>query len=111
MSEVICKSVENFVSSESNLTCDCANCALEKTAELELARRALKESDSEFVKRVRKDVLKLTQLEAVELLSGGGHNAFSRYEKGVTAVPKPLLQLLRLLSAKPDLLDIIKEQQ
>lgn len=106
-----CKSVENFVSDENNLTCDCSICALEEPAELELIRRSLNESDSDLVKRVRKDVLKLTQIEAVDLLSGGGHNAFSRYEKGTTPVPKPLLQLMRLLSVKPDLIDIIKEQQ
>lgn len=106
-----CKSVDNFMSDENNLKCDCSTCALEDPAERELMRRALKEPDNEFVKRVRKDVLNLTQIEAVDLLSGGGHNAVSRYEKGTTPVPKPLMQLMRLLSVKPELIDIIKEQQ
>ena len=33
------------------------------------------------MKRIRRK-LHLTQKEAVKLLSGGGHNAFSRYERG-----------------------------
>ena len=33
------------------------------------------------MKRIRRK-LHLTQKETVKLLSGGGHNAFSRYERG-----------------------------
>jgi len=45
----------------------------------------------------------LTQQKASEFF-GGGVNAFSRYERGETPVPKPLSQLLLLLYIHPDLL-------
>lgn len=48
--------------------------------------------------------LHLTQKEAVEMLSGGGHNAFSRYERGELLAPKPLVLLMRLLDLHPHLL-------
>ena len=50
------------------------------------------------MKRIRRK-LHLSQKEAVQLLSGGGHNAFSRYERGDVAPPQPLLMLMRLLIA------------
>src|SRR5689334_11761868 len=46
------------------------------------------------MKRIRRK-LHLTQKEAVKLLSGGGHNAFSRYERGELAPPQPLFTLMR----------------
>ncbi|MEO8490208.1 MULTISPECIES: type II toxin-antitoxin system MqsA family antitoxin [unclassified Pseudomonas] len=55
------------------------------------------------IKRTRRK-LHLTQKEAVELLSGGGHNAFSRYERGELLAPKPLVVLMRLLDRHPHLL-------
>ncbi|WP_338479696.1 type II toxin-antitoxin system MqsA family antitoxin [Pseudomonas trivialis] len=55
------------------------------------------------MKRIRRK-LHLTQKEAVELLSGGGHNAFSRYERGELLAPKPLVLLMRLLDRHPHLL-------
>ena len=55
------------------------------------------------IKRIRRK-LHLTQKEAVELLSGGGHNAFSRYERGELLAPKPLVLLMRLLDRHPHLL-------
>ncbi|WP_073524196.1 type II toxin-antitoxin system MqsA family antitoxin [Pseudomonas fluorescens] len=55
------------------------------------------------MKRTRRK-LHLTQKEAVELLSGGGHNAFSRYERGELLAPKPLVLLMRLLDRHPHLL-------
>ncbi len=55
------------------------------------------------MKRIRRK-LHLTQKEAVQLLSGGGHNAFSRYERGELMAPKPLVLLMRLLDRHPDLL-------
>ncbi|WP_322265795.1 type II TA system antitoxin MqsA family protein [Pseudomonas asiatica] len=65
--------------------------------------------NANLVRHVRKDVLNLTQKDAVNLLSGGGHNAFSRYEKGLTPVPKPLMVLIKLLEKNPNLLDDIKK--
>ncbi|MBF6026416.1 type II toxin-antitoxin system MqsA family antitoxin [Pseudomonas sp. P115] len=55
------------------------------------------------MKRIRRK-LHLTQKEAVELLSGGGHNAFSRYERGELLAPKTLVLLMRLLDRHPHLL-------
>ena len=54
------------------------------------------------IKRIRRK-LRLTQLEASRL-TGGGHNAFSRYERG-EATPLPaVVNLLRLLDKHPELL-------
>ncbi|WP_160106370.1 type II toxin-antitoxin system MqsA family antitoxin [Pseudomonas izuensis] len=55
------------------------------------------------MKRIRRK-LHLTQKDAVRLLSGGGHNAFSRYERGELAPPQPLFTLMRLLDRHPHLL-------
>lgn len=55
------------------------------------------------MKRIRRK-LHLSQKEAVKLLSGGGHNAFSRYERGEVAPPQPLFMLMRLLDRHPHLL-------
>lgn len=55
------------------------------------------------IKRIRRK-LHLTQKEAVKLLSGGGHNAFSRYERGELAPPQPLFTLMRLLDRHPHLM-------
>jgi HTH-type transcriptional regulator/antitoxin MqsA len=60
------------------------------------------------LKRIRR-MLHLTQKETVQLLSGGGHNAFSRYERGEITPPKPLMVLLRLLDRYPHLLTDVKE--
>ncbi|MEX0164614.1 type II toxin-antitoxin system MqsA family antitoxin [Pseudomonas brassicacearum] len=55
------------------------------------------------IKRIRRK-LHLTQKEAVKLLSGGGHNAFSRYERGEIPPPQPLFMLMRLLDRHPHLM-------
>lgn len=55
------------------------------------------------VKQIRRK-LHLSQKETVQLLSGGGHNAFSRYERGEVLPPKSLVILLRLLDRHPHLL-------
>ena len=55
------------------------------------------------MKRIRRK-LHLSQKEAVKLLSGGGHNAFSRYERGEVAPPQPLFMLMRLLDRHPQLM-------
>ncbi|MBC3233156.1 MULTISPECIES: type II toxin-antitoxin system MqsA family antitoxin [Pseudomonas] len=68
--------------------------------ELALAARQMIGAE---IKRTRRK-LHLTQKEAVELLSGGGHNAFSRYERGELLAPKPLVVLMRLLDRHPHLL-------
>lgn len=60
------------------------------------------------VKAIRKQ-LKLTQRQAAELL-GGGINAFSEYERGVTRPARPTLLLLHLLSRHPELLQEIRRE-
>ncbi|MGK9415378.1 type II toxin-antitoxin system MqsA family antitoxin [Pseudomonas cedrina] len=55
------------------------------------------------LKRIRRK-LHLSQKETVELLSGGGHNAVSRYERGEVLPPKSLVILMRLLERHPHLL-------
>jgi len=47
--------------------------------------------------------LKLTQRQAAEL-TGGGHNAFSRYERGEAQPMPAVINLFRLLDKHPDLL-------
>lgn len=57
---------------------------------------------AEEMKRIRRK-LHFTQKNAVQLLSGGGHNAFSRYERAEVEPPKPLFVLMRLLDRHPEL--------
>ncbi|WP_293368015.1 type II TA system antitoxin MqsA family protein [Nevskia sp.] len=52
--------------------------------------------------RVRRK-LKLTQADAAEL-TGGGHNAFSRYERGEAKPMAAVVNLFRLLDKHPELL-------
>lgn len=64
-----------------------------------LARR---DEDRAMLIRVRKK-LKLTQQQAAEL-TGGGHNAFSRYERGEARPMPAVVNLFRLLDKHPGLL-------
>lgn len=54
------------------------------------------------IRRIRKK-LKLTQIEASQLV-GVGKIAFSRYERGETQAPTPLVKLLRLVDHHPELM-------
>jgi HTH-type transcriptional regulator/antitoxin MqsA len=61
-----------------------------------------RERQSNEIRRIRRK-LGLSQIEAARL-TGGGHNAFSRYERG-EVVPLPaVVNLFRLLDKHPDLL-------
>lgn len=64
--------------------------------------RAVKGNVSGEIRRIRKN-LKLTQAQLAEAF-GVGKVAFSRYERGETRPPAPLVKLLRLLERHPDLL-------
>ena len=55
------------------------------------------------IRRIRKK-LGLSQAMAAEL-TGGGHNAFSRYERGESAPLPAVVNLFRLLDRHPDLLN------
>lgn len=64
--------------------------------------RAVKGDVSADIRRIRKN-LKLTQTELSEVV-GIGKVAFSRYERGETKPPNPLVKLLKLVERHPDLL-------
>jgi HTH-type transcriptional regulator/antitoxin MqsA len=57
--------------------------------------------------RIRKK-LRLTQKEAA-LITGGGHNAFSRYERGEAKPIQAVLNLFKLLDHHPDLLNELRD--
>ena len=61
-----------------------------------------RERQSKEIRRIRLK-LGMTQL-AAERLTGGGHNAFSRYERGKAAPLPAVVNLLRLLDKHPELL-------
>jgi HTH-type transcriptional regulator/antitoxin MqsA len=66
----------------------------------------LRERQSKEIRRIRRK-LGLTQVAAARL-TGGGHNAFSRYERGEVAPLPAVIKLLRLLDKHPELLkDIV----
>jgi HTH-type transcriptional regulator/antitoxin MqsA len=61
-----------------------------------------RERQSKEIRRIRRK-LGLTQLAAARL-TGGGHNAFSRYEQGKAAPLPAVVNLFRLLDKHPELL-------
>ena len=65
-------------------------------------RQRVQERDAAQLARVRKK-LKLTQQQAAKL-TGGGKNAFSRYERGQAKPMPAVVNLFRLLGRHPDLL-------
>lgn len=66
-----------------------------------------REKQSKEIRRIRRK-LGLSQVAAARL-TGGGHNAFSRYERG-EAMPMPaVLNLFRLLDRHPELLKDLVE--
>ena len=69
--------------------------------------RAVKGDISADIRRIRKN-LKLTQSELAEAF-GVGKVAFSRYERGETRPPAPLVKLLKVIEKHPDLLTEIRE--
>lgn len=75
-------------------------------AELDRFVAAVDTRQAEELRRIRRK-LHLTQKEAAELF-GGGVNAFSEYERGVTKPAKSTLMLLKVLDRHPDLIDEIR---
>jgi HTH-type transcriptional regulator/antitoxin MqsA len=61
-----------------------------------------RERQSKEIRRIRRK-LGLSQVDAARL-TGGGHNAFSRYERGEAAPLPAVINLLRLLDKHPELL-------
>ena len=65
-----------------------------------------RQRQSKEIRRIRRK-LGLSQIAAARL-TGGGHNAFSRYERGEVAPLPAVITLLRLLDKHPELLrDIV----
>ncbi len=95
--------------------CDACGESLTGPAESERVMRAMNEfrqqvnaqdGNQELIRSVRKQ-LRLSQREAAELF-GGGPNAFSRYERGSTEAPQPLVQLFKILGRHPELIDELR---
>jgi HTH-type transcriptional regulator/antitoxin MqsA len=61
------------------------------------------------VKRIRKDVLRLTQREASAIF-GGGINSFQKYESGETVLSHAMSNLLRVLERHPEEAEKLKEE-
>jgi HTH-type transcriptional regulator/antitoxin MqsA len=61
---------------------------------------------AEELQRIRRK-LHLTQKEAAQLF-GGGVNAFSEYERGITKPAKSTLLLLKVLDKHPELIDEVR---
>jgi HTH-type transcriptional regulator/antitoxin MqsA len=61
-----------------------------------------RERQSKEIRRIRRK-LGLSQVAAARL-TGGGHNAFSRYERGEAAPLPAVVNLFRLLDKHPELL-------
>jgi HTH-type transcriptional regulator/antitoxin MqsA len=68
----------------------------------DLVLRARKRQQQE-IRRIRRK-LGLSQVKAAGL-TGGGHNAFSRYERGEAAPMPAVVNLFKLLDRHPELLD------
>jgi len=65
-----------------------------------------RERQSKEIRRIRRK-LGLSQVAAARL-TGGGHNAFSRYERGEAAPLPAVIKLFQLLDKHPELLkDIV----
>nr|WP_298173684.1 type II TA system antitoxin MqsA family protein [uncultured Pseudomonas sp.] len=95
--------------------CDACGESLTGPAESERVMRAMNEfrqqvnaqsGTQELIRSVRKQ-LHLSQREAAELF-GGGPNAFSRYERGSTEAPQPLVQLFKILGRHPELINELR---
>lgn len=69
--------------------------------------RSVKGDTSAEIRRIRKK-LKLTQAELAEAF-GIGKVAFSRYERGETRPPAPIVKLLKLIERHPELLTEMRE--
>ncbi|MHB8707526.1 MAG: type II toxin-antitoxin system MqsA family antitoxin [Desulfuromonadales bacterium] len=73
---------------------------------LDFMRRVEQKQAGELARIRRK--LKLTQKQAAAL-TGGGHNAFSRYERGEAKPLTAVMHLFRLLDRHPELLEELKK--
>jgi HTH-type transcriptional regulator/antitoxin MqsA len=68
---------------------------------IEILGEKAKARDAALLAHARKR-LKLTQKQAAEL-TGGGHNAFSRYERGEAVPMRAVVNLFKILDKHPEL--------
>lgn len=73
---------------------------------MEILGKAVAADDAAMLRAVRKR-LGLTQKAASEL-TGGGHNAFSRYERGEARPMPAVINLFRALDRHPELLSELR---
>ena len=66
------------------------------------AVREVRKAEQQLLLRVRKK-LGLTQRQAAQI-TGGGHNAFSRYERGEAQPMPAVVNLFKILDKHPELL-------
>jgi HTH-type transcriptional regulator/antitoxin MqsA len=86
---------------------DLDDASLERFGEAgDAAILAEREEEQKLLIRVRKK-LKLTQHQAAQL-TGGGHNAFGRYERGEVQPMAAVVNLFKLLDKHPGLLKEIQ---
>lgn len=71
--------------------------------------RRVEQKQAGELSRIRRK-LKLTQKQAAAL-TGGGHNAFSRYERGEAKPLPAVMHLFRLLDRHPELLEELKNRK
>jgi HTH-type transcriptional regulator / antitoxin MqsA len=95
---------------------DCAEMQLDDDSQRRYAEAsdalvlAARRQTGQELRRIRRK-LKLTQADAA-LLTGGGHNGFSRYEKGMTQPLPAVINLFRLLDHHPEMLgELLQDRQ
>lgn len=97
--------------------CDESGESLHTGEDQKVSDRALKELKIQVenllkpteVKRIRKEILNLTQREASAIF-GGGINAFQKYESGDTLLSHAMSNLLRVLERHPEEVEKLKEE-
>lgn len=96
----------------------CASCGTEELDKESITRYAAasdaailqqRQEQQAELRRIRRK-LHLTQKEAAAL-TGGGHNAFSRYERGEAQPLPAVINLFRLLDKHPELLSELQPRQ
>jgi len=70
---------------------------------------AQRQSQRDWLRQVRKK-LGLSQHQAAQL-TGGGHNAFGRYERGEARPLPAVIHLFKILDAHPELLDEVRDAE
>ena len=97
--------------------CDESGESIHTAEDMKVSDRALKELKAQVehvlsprdVRRIRSEVLKLTQREAAAIL-GGGINAFQKYKSGETILSHAMSNLLRVLERHPEEAEKLKEE-